>query len=284
MNKIDKVINWFEERQGKVDYSMEERNGKTGKYDCSSAVYFALVEAFNKSYTHICNTSTLPQFLQNLGYRCIAKNNSWEAKKGDIIIWCKYVGVPGTEAHTGIFINNSEIIHCNYDNNGISINTEKSLSKLYNWNWFVYRLDDDKNIDTIFSSIEHVTERFMVKGSYSIDTLPWWCFDKVNVGSTEKYNGYVVTVTKKWGNYFYSQYLGGWVDYRAFQEVESINEEKTIINSGYSIDTLPWGEYGYNTVDKSANHLNEKVIVTAKRGSYLYIHKMAKWIDEKAFS
>lgn len=283
MNKIDKVINWFEDRLGKVDYSMEERNGKTGKYDCSSAVYFALVHAFNKTHTHICNTATLPQFLQNLGYRCIVKNGSWEAKRGDIIIWSKYVGVPGTEAHTGIFINNSEIIHCNYDNNGISVNTEKSLSKLYYWNWFVYRLDDDKNIDIIFSSIEHVTERFMVKGNFTIDSLPWWCFDKINIGNTVKYNGYVVTVTKKWGNYYYSQYLGGWVDYRAFQEVESINEEKIIKNSGYSIDTLPWGTDGYITVDKSVDHLNEKVTVTARKGSYLYIHKMAKWIDEKAF-
>lgn len=283
MNKIDKMIKWFEDRKGKVDYSMDERNGKTGKYDCSSAVYFSLVSAFNKEYSHICNTATLPYFLQNLGYRCIVKNGSWEAKRGDIIIWCKNVGEAGSEAHTGIFINNSEIIHCNYNNNGISVNSEKSLSDLYYWNWFVYRLDDEKNIDTIFSSVEHVTERFMVKGNYSIDSLPWFCFDKKQIGTTEKYQGYVVTITKKWGYYYYSQFLGGWVDYRAFQEVESIKEEKTIINSGYSIDTLPWGEVGYETKDYSANHLNEKVIVTAKRGSYLYIHKMAKWIDEKAF-
>ena len=283
MNKIDKMIKWFEDRKGKVDYSMDERNGKTGKYDCSSAVYFSLVSAFNKEYSHICNTATLPYFLQNLGYRCIVKNGSWEAKRGDIIIWCKNVGEAGSEAHTGIFINNSEIIHCNYNNNGISVNSEKSLSDLYDWNWFVYRLDDEKNIDTIFSSVEHVTERFMVKGNYSIDSLPWFCFDKNQLGTTEKYQGYVVTITKKWGYYYYSQFLGGWVDYRAFQEVESIKEEKTIINSGYSIDTLPWGEVGYETKDYSANHLNEKVTLTAKRGSYLYIHKMAKWIDEKAF-
>lgn len=283
MSKIDKMIKWFEERKGIVEYSMKERNGKTGKYDCSSAVYFALVEAFNKTYSHICNTATLPYFLQNLGYRCIVKDGNWEAKRGDIIIWSKIIGEAGSEAHTGIFINNIEIIHCNYNNNGISVNSEKSLSHLYDWHWFVYRLDDDKNIDTTYSSVEHVTQRFMVKGNYSIDTLPWWCFDKVNVGNTQKYNGYVVTITKKWGNYYYSQYLGGWIDYRAFEEVESINEEKTIINKGYSIDTLPWGTSGYKTVMKTDELIGKDIVVTAKRGGYYYAHNMAKWIDMRAF-
>ena len=283
MNKIDKMIKWFEDRKGKVDYSMDERNGKTGKYDCSSAVYFSLVSAFNKEYSHICNTATLPYFLQNLGYRCIVKNGSWEAKRGDIIIWCKNVGEAGSEAHTGIFINNSEIIHCNYNNNGISINTEKSLLQLYDWNWFVYRLNDEENIETICSTVEHVSERYMVDGSYSIDTLPWWCFDKNTIGNTDKYEGYVVTITKKWGNYWYSQYLGGWIDHRAFEEVETISEEKTVKNGGYSVDTKPWGTKGFETVGKSDNLLGETFEVTARKGAYLYIHSKAKWVDEKAF-
>lgn len=283
MNKIDKIIDWFEQRQGKVEYSMSERSGKTGKYDCSSSMYFALVEAFKKEYNHICNTTTLPNFLQNLGFKCIAHNESWEAKRGDIVIWQKNAGRSGATAHTGIFVNNEKIIHCNYNKNGISTDTEKSLMSLYNYNWWVYRLNNDFDTEQNFSQIENISERYMVNGNYSIDSLPWWCFDKNQVGTTAKYQGYVVTVSRKWGNYWYSQYLGGWIDYRAFEEVETISEEKTVNSAGYSIDTKPWGTKGFETVGKSDELIGKTFEVTARKGAYLYIHEKAKWVDEKAF-
>lgn len=131
--------------------------------------------------------------------------------------------------------------------------------------------------------MEQVQERYMINGNYSIDSLPWFCSDKKQIGTTEKYQGYVVTVSRKWGSYWYSQYLGGWIDYRAFEEVETISEEKTVNNGGYSVDTKPWGTAGFETVGKSDNLLGETFEVTARKGAYLYIHEKAKWIDEKAF-
>ena len=142
-------------------------------------------------------------------------------------------------------------------------------------------LEDDEEVKEEY--MEQVQERYMINGNYSIDSLPWFCSDRKNIGNTKDYQGYVVTVSRKWGGYWYSQYLGGWIDYRAFEEVETISEEKTVKNGGYSIDTKPWGTEGFETVGKSDNLLGETFEVTARKGAYLYIHSKAKWVDEKAF-
>ena len=131
--------------------------------------------------------------------------------------------------------------------------------------------------------MEQVQERYMINGNYSIDSLPWFCSDKKQVGTTEKYQGYVVTVSRKWGSYWYSQYLGGWIDHRAFEEVETISEEKTVKNGGYSVDTKPWGTAGFETKGKSDDLIGDTFKITARKGAYLYIHSKAKWVDEKAF-
>ena len=131
--------------------------------------------------------------------------------------------------------------------------------------------------------MERIQERYMINGNYSIDSLPWWCDDKKNVGTTADYQGYVVTVSRKWGNYWYSQFLGGWIDHRAFEEVETISEEKTVKNTGYSIDTKPWGTAGFETKGKSDDLIGDTFKITARKGAYLYIHSKAKWVDEKAF-
>lgn len=153
------------------------------------------------------------------------------------------------------------------------------------WTDFVNKvknyLEDDEEVKEEY--MEQIQERYMINGNYSIDSLPWWCDDKKNVGTTADYQGYVVTVSRKWGNYWYSQYLGGWIDHRAFEEVETISEEKTVKNKGYSVDTKPWGTAGFETKGKSDDLIGDTFKITARKGSYLYIHSKAKWVDEKAF-
>lgn len=153
------------------------------------------------------------------------------------------------------------------------------------WTDFVNKvknyLEDDEEVKEEY--MEQIQERYMINGNYSIDSLPWWCDDKKNVGTTADYQGYVVTVSRKWGNYWYSQYLGGWIDHRAFEEVETISEEKTVKNGGYSIDTKPWGTAGFETKGKSDDLIGDTFKITARKGAYLYIHSKAKWVDEKAF-
>ena len=283
MNKIDKMIDWFQQRKGKVKYSMTNRTGPYS-YDCSSSVYYAVCEALNLKPGYPKNTASLPGFLVQNGFKKITENSEWNAKRGDIVIWAKHKGVPGASAHTGVFTDNNHIIHCNYNANGISENTENSLSYLYNWNYEVYRLNEvEREEEKQEEYMEQVQERYMINGNYSIDSLPWFCSDRKNVGNTKDYQGYVVTVSRKWGSYWYSQYLGGWIDYRAFEEVETISEEKTVKNGGYSIDTKPWGTKGFETVGKSDELIGKTFEVTARKGAYLYIHEKAKWVDEKAF-
>lgn len=153
------------------------------------------------------------------------------------------------------------------------------------WTDFVNKvknyLEGDEEVKEEY--MERIQERYMINGNYSIDSLPWWCDDKKNVGTTADYQGYVVTVSRKWGNYWYSQFLGGWIDHRAFEEVETISEEKTVKNKGYSVDTKPWGTKGFETVGKSDELIGKDFKITARKGAYLYIHSKAKWVDEKAF-
>lgn len=283
MSKIDKMIKWFEDRKGKVTYSMIHREGDKS-YDCSSSVFFAVCSALNIKDNYVRNTANLGQFLLQHGFEKITENREWTARRGDIVIWSKYKGVAGASAHTGIFTDNSHIIHCNFKANGISENTENSLLSLYDWNYEVYRLKEDyKKEEKQEEFMGQIQERYMINGNYSIDSLPWFCSDKKQVGTTEKYQGYVVTVSRKWGSYWYSQYLGGWIDYRAFEEVETISEEKTVKNTGYSIDTKPWGTAGFETKGKSDDLIGDTFKITARKGAYLYIHSKAKWVDEKAF-
>lgn len=139
MSKIDKIIDWFRDRKGKVTYSMIHREG-TASYDCSSSVFFAVCNALGIKDNDVRNTSNLGRFLLQHEFKKITENKEWTAKKGDIIIWAKKKGVAGAYAHTGVFTDNSHIIHCNYNANGISENLESSLEYLYNWNYEVYRL------------------------------------------------------------------------------------------------------------------------------------------------
>lgn len=285
MSKIDKIINWFEERKGKVRYSMNNRTGK-GSYDCSSSVYYAVTEALDLPISYPCNTANLGKYLLENGFELICSNGEWEAKRGDIIIWARQVGVPGAYAHTAVFIDNQNLIHCNYNANGISVDSENSLIKngLYNWHYSVYRLkndNDDYEVNTYTET--KCSKRFMICDNYSIDSLPWYEPDHKTLGSTKDYLGYVVTITRMRYDYYYSEYLGGWVDNRAFKEIKEEDKKLTIKNSGYSVDTMPWGTEGYETIAYTGDMIGNEFHITARINDYFYAHEIAKWIDKKAF-
>ena len=181
-------------------------------------------------------------------------------------------------------INISNMVQHNYWSGKDCPHEIRSGKNGITWTDFVNKVKnylDDEEVKEEY--MEQIRERYMINGNYSIDSLPWWCDDKKNVGTTADYQGYVVTVSRKWGNYWYSQYLGGWIDHRAFEEVETISEEKTVKNGGYSIDTKPWGTEGFETVGKSDELIGKDFTITARKGAYLYIHEKAKWVDEKAF-
>lgn len=115
MASTESLINWFKARQGKVTYSRSSRMGPNS-YDCSSAVYFALIEAgFLPKGTAIGNTESLFRLEGSL-LKLISRS---EAKRGDIFVSGKKGSSGGSNGHTGVFVSNNRIIHCTSGLNGI---------------------------------------------------------------------------------------------------------------------------------------------------------------------
>ncbi|WP_241656094.1 peptidoglycan amidohydrolase family protein, partial [Enterococcus casseliflavus] len=110
MGDINKMIQWFKNREGKVSYNQNARLGPNS-FDCSSAVYFALVDggfipAGSMGWTGSLQDTTLPPIANKISRA--------ECRRGDIFL-SKYWANDG---HTGVFLDNGTIIHCNaYDNN-----------------------------------------------------------------------------------------------------------------------------------------------------------------------
>ena len=118
---MDKVIEWFQQRQGKVSYSMVNRNG-WASYDCSSSIYHALIyTGILPQGFRIGNTETEFVDLPKFGFQRIEAdaNGYIPTRRGDIFIWGKQGYTNGAGGHTGIYLDSDNIIHCSYGYNGI---------------------------------------------------------------------------------------------------------------------------------------------------------------------
>ena len=117
MASTEKMIAWMEARRGKVTYSMAYRLGPNS-YDCSSAVFNALIAGgFLPASTPIGNTESLYQ----LEGKILTPITRSQVRRGDIFV-AGYKGYSVNAAgHTGIFVSNSQIIHCSYSMNGIAV-------------------------------------------------------------------------------------------------------------------------------------------------------------------
>lgn len=137
---IENAIAWMKARQGRVSYSMEERDGDDS-YDCSSSVYYALRSAGAVSAGWAVNTEYEHNWLINNGYTLISENTPWDAQRGDVFIWGRKGASAGAGGHTGIFIDSDNIIHCNYRYDGISVNDHDDIwlyaGRPY---YYIYRL------------------------------------------------------------------------------------------------------------------------------------------------
>lgn len=108
---LDKMIDWFKEREGKIYYSQGNRMGPDS-YDCSSAIYFALIYGgFLPEGTTIGWTGSLFDVdLPRIGKQISRE----ECERGDIFVTNPY----DNAGHTGVFTSKDTIIHCNaYDDN-----------------------------------------------------------------------------------------------------------------------------------------------------------------------
>lgn len=167
---MDKVIDWFAQRQGRVSYSMINRNGPSS-YDCSSSVYHALIYAgILPQGFRIGNTETEFVDLPKFGFQRIEAdiNGYIPTQRGDIFIWGKQGYTNGADGHTGVFIGNDNIIHCAYGYNGIHIDNHDKLAEINNTQYltifrytgkpqnvpapapYVEKIDDEINVGSHF--------------------------------------------------------------------------------------------------------------------------------------
>lgn len=116
INMATAISNMRVLKSNDVKYSMNgSRTGSDGTADCSGAVYASL----NKSGASLAigNTDSLFSDLPNIGF---SKTNA-PFKYGDIFVFGIQGQSSGAAGHTGIFLDQSKIIHCNYGANGVSI-------------------------------------------------------------------------------------------------------------------------------------------------------------------
>ena len=132
MNK-EAIINWFNARKGRVTYSMADRNGPSS-YDCSSAVYHALIEAgFLPQGYRIGNTDSLFNDLEAHGWKQVPVNANGDADthRGDIFIWGKRGASGGAFGHTGVILDDAgNIIHCSSGYDDIHVDNHDWLWEL----------------------------------------------------------------------------------------------------------------------------------------------------------
>ncbi|MBO0439029.1 CHAP domain-containing protein [Candidatus Enterococcus ikei] len=117
--------------------------------------------------------------------------------------------------------------------------------------------------------------------TFTIDTLPWGTKGYKKLANSKDYMGKVVHLTQKAGAYYYSPDLKGWIDYKALDTVEKINQALTIKNGGYQINPVPWYQ-GVASLGNTKDHIGKKVSATGKKGGYYYIPSLG-WIDHRAF-
>ena len=132
MPNIESSIQWFQDRKGKVTYSMTNRRGPAS-YDCSSSVYYALIQGgFFPVGIYIGNTESEFGDLEKYGFKQVQANanGSIDAKRGDVFIWGKRGSSAGSNGHTGIFLDPANIIHCSYGYNGIAVSNHDWLASI----------------------------------------------------------------------------------------------------------------------------------------------------------
>lgn len=134
----------------------------------------------------------------------------------------------------------------------------------------------------------------ITKNSISIDSLPWGTLGYKKVASSSDYKGKEIKITRETedGKYVYIIADGkniGWIDKNAIKQFSTKNTSYTafIAKESISIDSLPWGTFGYKKVASTSDYTGKeiKVIREMTNGNYVYISVDGKeigWINRNA--
>lgn len=132
------VVEWFQEREGQTTYSMVYRNGPSS-YDCSSAVFSALISAGYLNEGHWLGTT---ETLYNYEGSLLTAISRDEVRAGDIFVSGIKGQSLGSGGHTGVALSNDQIIHSNYRDNGISTTAIEGYTSSGNTPTYWYRLNE----------------------------------------------------------------------------------------------------------------------------------------------
>ena len=150
------------------------------------------------------------------------------------------------------------------------------------------KFDGPKTVAVNFNAIVSST-------NFSIDSLPWGTIGYKYLEPSSNYYGKEVTVTKQTvdGQYALISYGGkevGWIDRDALKTLSTVPASYTlpIMNSGYSIDSLPWGEPGFVHVGDTAAYYGKMATVIRETANGIYAEISVDgiklgWVDYRAF-
>lgn len=147
---IERTINWFVQRKGKITYSMYgSRNGSDGTADCSGAMTEAIWKAGASRPDSSAlqwggyNTVSMRPWLTQNGFQNVingtaANNSSYEPQYGDVIVWGDLTGAAG---HVMIVSrgagHNADVISvCGYNDDAYHQAVQE-----FNYDWY-YAYDD----------------------------------------------------------------------------------------------------------------------------------------------
>ena len=148
MINIDVAIDYMYGLKARnIRYSMKySRTGADGTGDCSGTIYAGLRKAGATNAGWVLNTDSMHDWLLKNGFRLIAHNKEWNAKRGDVVIFGEKGKSGGIAGHVVIFISNTQIIHCTWKSdrvNGVFVENEATACP-YSMGWYVYRYLDQQ--------------------------------------------------------------------------------------------------------------------------------------------
>lgn len=172
MADLQAMVNWMEARAGKVSYSMGNRYGPSS-YDCSSAVYYSLQAGGFVSSSTMGNTTTLFTDLPNAGFV-----ETTSPARGDVFLWGREQSSSGLYGHTGIFVDNVNVIHCSSGANTIVVanyeqvraNSRNPVTKIYK-NPAAGTTDKTPSLDTPEQKVVYAIWSVLRPLGYSLEAI-----------------------------------------------------------------------------------------------------------------
>lgn len=201
---INTIIDHFENLKAKkISYSMYgSRTGTDGTGDCSGVLYAALVKAGGPTEKYPPSTETLHSYLTKNGYQLHVENREWVPQKGDIFIWGKKGYSAFAGGHAGIFVDPKNVIHCNFNRNGVSIDDYQIIylnsGRMY---FYCYRLKNSNINNNQNSGGQIKMKKYTLNGPVKLLNKPsskGGLIAQMRKGDVIKFDNIIVAEGKMW--------------------------------------------------------------------------------------